>query len=406
MENVDLGGLGATRPTFEQKLHSVASPSAMQLTMKQAKMILYLQRRHALELLAQPGVCGVNVKAHGVETQVFRSQKQPQYEEQRDGGAGNHFSTMTARPAARGSLADRFSASLRSESWREKKPRNQSRTQPRPPPLPATPPAAKVPRTTESSIPEEKPPQTPRDVELAHLAEVAGTDLSVAEFALDDAGGDADKALTTLLYANEQWKAAEKAAAERKAAEEATEAGWAAAELLAKVEQAEKEKKTAKIKEKQAAENAAAKEGKVQAAKAKEQAAKVAKEARAQAVKVAKEAKAQAEKTAKEAKESKAQAAEAKAQVKPAPTPTPSSTPSSTSSTSRSTPTHRPAPPAQLPHTDSHEQKKPHVGVNVAGHKTQPKTEATGTKAKASTLSAPKPPKPDAPDTGQSAAFG
>ncbi|KAJ1616573.1 hypothetical protein T492DRAFT_895219 [Pavlovales sp. CCMP2436] len=281
-----------------EKLHSVASPSAMQLTMKQAKMILYLQRRHALELLAQPGVCGVNVKAHGVETQVFRSQKQPQYEEQRDGEAGNHFSTMTARPAAR-----------------------------------------------------------------------AAND----GFALDDAGGDADKALTTLLYANEQWKAAEKAAAERKAAEEATEAGWAAAELLAKVEQAEKEKKTAKIKEKHAAENAAAKEGMVQAAKAKEQAAKVAKEARAQAVKVAKEAKAQAEKTAKETKESKAQAAEAK---------------------------------AQPPHTDSHEQKKPHVGVNVAGHKMQPKTEATGTKAKASTLSAPKPPKPDAPDTGQSAAFG
>ncbi|KAJ1631743.1 hypothetical protein T492DRAFT_869350, partial [Pavlovales sp. CCMP2436] len=252
------------RPTFEQKLHSVASPSAMQLTMKQAKMILYLQRRHALELLAQSGVCGVNAKAHGVETQ--------------------------------------------------------------------------------SSIPEEKPPQTPRDVESAHLAEVAGTDLSVAEFALDDAGGDADKALTTLLYANEQWKAAEKAAAERKAAEEVTEAGWAAAELLAKVEQAEKEKKTAKIKEKQAAENATAKEG------------KVAKEARAQAVKVAKEAKAQAEKTAKEAKESKAQAAEAK---------------------------------AQLPLTDSHEQKKPHVGVNVAGHKTQPKTEATGTKVPLSSSSQP-----------------
>jgi hypothetical protein len=91
--------------------------------------------------------------------------------------------------------------------------------------------------------------------------------LSVAEFALDDAGGDADKALTTLLYANEQWKVAEKAAAERKAAEDATEAGWAAAELLAKVEQAAKEKKTAMIKDKQAAENAAAKEGKVQAAK-------------------------------------------------------------------------------------------------------------------------------------------
>ncbi|KAJ1637309.1 hypothetical protein T492DRAFT_860162, partial [Pavlovales sp. CCMP2436] len=220
--------------------------------------------------------------------------------------------------------------------WRDRRPCNQSCTQPYAPPPPATPPAVKVPRTTESPTSEEQPPASPRDVASAHLAAATGVDLTLAEEALD-----------TVV---------EQAAAERKAAEDATEAGWAAAELLANAEQAAKEKKKALIKEKQAAENAAAKEKKVQAAEAKAQAAKANEEARAQAAEAAKEAKAQAAKAAKEAKEAKAQAAEAK---------------------------------AQLPHTDLHEQKKAHAGVNAAGHKTRPKTEATGTKAKASASSAP-----------------
>ncbi|KAJ1617276.1 hypothetical protein T492DRAFT_917785 [Pavlovales sp. CCMP2436] len=55
-------------------------------------------------------------------------------------------------------------------------------------------------------------------------------------------------------------------------------------------------------------------------------------------------------------------------------------------------------------HTDSHEQKEPHVGVNIAGHKTQPKTKGTGKKDNAS-AAAPtlKPTKPAATDPGLSA---
>jgi len=90
------------------------------------------------------------------------------------------------------------------------------------------------------------------------------------------------------------------------------------------------------------------------------------------AAKEVKEVKAQAVEADKEAK---AHTAKAKAQAKPAPTPTP--TPSSTPC---STPTHRPAPPAKLQHTDSRVEKETHVGVNDFGLKAKPKTKGTGKK--------------------------
>jgi hypothetical protein len=52
-------------------------------------------------------------------------------------------------------------------------------------------------------------PSAPRDATAAHLAEAAGLGLYVAETALKDAEGDANKALTLLLKAVARRRAAE-----------------------------------------------------------------------------------------------------------------------------------------------------------------------------------------------------